>query len=92
MRTHHIRARMTSSASVCVCYHYPCIDGAFSALAAHLHFQHHDVAVRFFPLTVYSEHSASDLQLTVNLEHEYPWACERVSLAWHAGRGDGVHV
>ncbi|KAL0341667.1 UNVERIFIED_CONTAM: hypothetical protein Scaly_1829300 [Sesamum calycinum] len=41
-----------------VLYHYPCPDGAFAALAAHLYFSHSPVAttspVLFFPNTVYS--------------------------------------
>ncbi|KAL0318667.1 UNVERIFIED_CONTAM: hypothetical protein Sangu_2022900 [Sesamum angustifolium] len=41
-----------------VLYHYPCPDGAFAALAAHLYFSHSPVAttspILFFPNTVYS--------------------------------------
>ena len=49
-----------------VCYHYPCIDGVFSALAAHLHFKQQGKTVRFFPLTVYREHTAKELELKVS--------------------------
>ncbi|GAX79367.1 hypothetical protein CEUSTIGMA_g6809.t1 [Chlamydomonas eustigma] len=50
--------------SVVVCYHYPCIDGIFSALAAHMHYKQREQAdVRFFPLTVYIQHSVDELQL-----------------------------
>jgi hypothetical protein len=36
-----------------VLYHYPCPDGAFAALAAHLYFSGAAHPVRFFPNTVY---------------------------------------
>lgn len=47
-----------------VCYHYPCIDGIFAALAAHLHFSAAGADVRFFPLTVFKDHQVEDLSLT----------------------------
>ncbi|XP_047334072.1 uncharacterized protein LOC124937765 [Impatiens glandulifera] len=37
-----------------VLYHYPCPDGAFAALAAHLFFSATSTSVRFFPNTVYA--------------------------------------
>ena len=46
-----------------VCYHYPCVDGVLSALAAHLHFKQQGQAVRFFPLTFYRENTAKELEL-----------------------------
>ncbi|KAL0356403.1 UNVERIFIED_CONTAM: hypothetical protein Sradi_4087200 [Sesamum radiatum] len=50
-----------------VLYHYPCPDGAFAALAAHLYFSHSPVATTppalFFPNTVYSPLRADDLPL-----------------------------
>ncbi|KAL2243849.1 UNVERIFIED_CONTAM: hypothetical protein Sindi_0502900 [Sesamum indicum] len=50
-----------------VLYHYPCPDGAFAALAAHLYFSHSRAAttppVLFFPNTVYSPLRADDLPL-----------------------------
>ena len=36
-----------------VLYHYPCPDGAFAALAAHLYFSAAARPARFFPNTVY---------------------------------------
>lgn len=36
-----------------VLYHYPCPDGAFAALAAHLYFSAASIPVAFFPNTVY---------------------------------------
>ena len=36
-----------------VLYHYPCPDGAFAALAAHLYFKAAALPVAFFPNTVY---------------------------------------
>ncbi|CAA0818116.1 Unknown protein [Striga hermonthica] len=48
-----------------VIYHYPCPDGAFAALAAHLYFSHSSSAASppplFFPNTVYSPLRADDL-------------------------------
>ena len=32
------RIAMASSPKHVVCYHYPCVDGVFAALCAHLHF------------------------------------------------------
>ncbi|PIN19440.1 hypothetical protein CDL12_07881 [Handroanthus impetiginosus] len=51
-----------------VLYHYPCPDGAFAALAAHLYFSHFPAAAAtspalFFPNTVYSPLRAEDLPL-----------------------------
>lgn len=36
-----------------VLYHYPCPDGAFAALAAHLYFSSTSLPVLYFPNTVY---------------------------------------
>ena len=36
-----------------IIYHYPCPDGAFGALAAHLHFSTLGITPRFIPLTVF---------------------------------------
>lgn len=36
-----------------VCYHHPCTDGIFAALAAHVHFKRRDIAARFWPLQVF---------------------------------------
>ncbi|KAL8532332.1 hypothetical protein ACS0TY_008794 [Phlomoides rotata] len=50
-----------------VLYHYPCPDGAFAALAAHLYFAHSPAATAppslFFSNTVYSPLRAEDLPL-----------------------------
>ncbi|KAL3642265.1 hypothetical protein CASFOL_013080 [Castilleja foliolosa] len=51
-----------------VIYHYPCPDGAFAALAAHLYFSHTPAAAAappplFFPNTVYSPLRAENLPL-----------------------------
>ena len=60
---------MDSEGPVIVCYHYPCIDGIFSALAAHLSL---GSTVSFFPLTVYKQHLASELNLNVR-HSSYLW-------------------
>ncbi|XP_073064695.1 uncharacterized protein [Primulina eburnea] len=50
-----------------VLYHYPCPDGAFAALAAHLYFTHCSTVTNppplFFPNTVYSPLRLEDLPL-----------------------------
>ncbi|XP_059647183.1 uncharacterized protein LOC132293648 [Cornus florida] len=46
-----------------VLYHYPCPDGAFAALAAHLYFSSTSTSPLFFPNTVYSPLRAEDLPL-----------------------------
>ncbi|XP_073143406.1 uncharacterized protein [Henckelia pumila] len=50
-----------------VLYHYPCPDGAFAALAAHLYFTHCPTVTNppplFFPNTVYSPLRLEDLPL-----------------------------
>ncbi|GKF09900.1 hypothetical protein Tco_0044124, partial [Tanacetum coccineum] len=47
-------ARMTTLKQTAVMYHYPCPDGAFAALAAHIYFSAASLLARFFPNTVYS--------------------------------------
>lgn len=49
-----------------MCYHFPCVDGIFSALSAHLHFRGTSADVRFQPLTVYKKHSPDELKLQGN--------------------------
>lgn len=44
-----------------VLYHYPCPDGAFAALAAHLYFKAAALPVAFFPNTVYDPVKAENL-------------------------------
>ncbi|KAG8071891.1 hypothetical protein GUJ93_ZPchr0006g44034 [Zizania palustris] len=46
-----------------VLYHYPCPDGAFAALAAHLYFSAAALPVRFFPNTVYNPIRSDTLPL-----------------------------
>ncbi|XP_038687250.1 uncharacterized protein LOC119986671 isoform X2 [Tripterygium wilfordii] len=46
-----------------VLYHYPCPDGAFAALAAHLYFSAASRPVLFFPNTVYSPITPEQLPL-----------------------------
>ncbi|GJU32865.1 RNA-directed DNA polymerase, eukaryota, partial [Tanacetum coccineum] len=47
-------AGMATSKHTVVMYHYPCPDGAFAALAAHIYFSAASLPVRFFPNNVYS--------------------------------------
>ncbi|XP_072958242.1 uncharacterized protein [Typha angustifolia] len=46
-----------------VLYHYPCPDGAFAALAAHLYFSAASLPVLFFPNTVYDPIKSDSLPL-----------------------------
>ncbi|EEF37759.1 uncharacterized protein LOC8289785 [Ricinus communis] len=46
-----------------VLYHYPCPDGAFAALAAHLYFSATSLPVLFFPNTVYNPIKSDHLPL-----------------------------
>ncbi|KAG2664872.1 hypothetical protein I3760_16G102600 [Carya illinoinensis] len=46
-----------------ILYHYPCPDGAFAALAAHLYFSAASLPVLFFPNTVYNPITPSQLPL-----------------------------
>lgn len=46
-----------------VLYHYPCPDGAFAALAAHLYFSATSLPALFFPNTVYNPISIQQLPL-----------------------------
>ncbi|CAM8972527.1 unnamed protein product [Rhodiola kirilowii] len=54
---------MNSTKIAAILYHYPCPDGAFSALAAHLYFSATSTPAVFFPNTVYSPLRAVDLPL-----------------------------
>ncbi|KAI9073169.1 hypothetical protein K1719_030699 [Acacia pycnantha] len=47
--------------SSAVLYHYPCPDGAFAALAAHLYFKATSLPALFFPNTVYRPLRAEEL-------------------------------
>lgn len=53
-----------------VLYHYPCPDGAFAALAAHLYFSCCSIPALFFPNTVYSPLRTEDLLLN-DIDHVY---------------------
>lgn len=57
-------------AAVAVLYHYPCPDGAFAALAAHLYFSAASLPVLFFPNTVYNPITPQTLPLH-DLTHLY---------------------
>ncbi|XP_060670335.1 uncharacterized protein LOC132800505 [Ziziphus jujuba] len=46
-----------------VLYHYPCPDGAFAALAAHLFFSAACLLVMFFPNTIYNPIASNKLPL-----------------------------
>lgn len=48
-----------------VCFHYPCQDGAYAALIAHLHFARIGVAATFHPLAVYAKEETR-VELTKN--------------------------
>ncbi|XP_059453360.1 uncharacterized protein LOC132183911 [Corylus avellana] len=47
-----------------ILYHYPCPDGAFAALAAHLYFSAASLPALFFPHTVYMPITAQQLPLS----------------------------
>ncbi|CAG9461374.1 unnamed protein product [Pedinophyceae sp. YPF-701] len=49
---------------IVICYHYPCPDGIFAALAAHVHFRDAGEPVRYFPLTTYKDASVADVGLS----------------------------
>ncbi|KAK3224645.1 hypothetical protein Dsin_004507 [Dipteronia sinensis] len=53
-----------------VLYHYPCPDGAFAALAAHLYFSASSLPALFFPNTVYSPITPEKLPLH-EIDHLY---------------------
>ncbi|OVA14283.1 hypothetical protein BVC80_9027g41 [Macleaya cordata] len=46
-----------------VLYHYPCPDGVFAALAAHIYFSSTNLPVLYFPNTVYAPIKVEDLPL-----------------------------
>ncbi|CAH8363574.1 unnamed protein product [Eruca vesicaria subsp. sativa] len=55
---------------VAVLYHYPCHDGVFAALAAHLYFSANSIPSLFFPNKVYSPITISQLPLQ-DISHLY---------------------
>lgn len=54
---------MNSFKKAAVLYHYPCPDGAFAALAAHLYFSAASLPVSFFPNPVYDPIRVDSLPL-----------------------------
>lgn len=52
-----------STKASAILYHYPCPDGAFAALAAHLYFSAASLPALFFPNTVYNPITAPQLPL-----------------------------
>jgi hypothetical protein len=59
------RSTRTHAMSSVICYHYPCTDGIFAALAGHLHHKQRGKPVRFVPLTVFKAPTVADLALQV---------------------------
>ncbi|KAJ0230057.1 DHHA1 domain protein [Hirschfeldia incana] len=55
---------------VAILYHYPCHDGVFAAFAAHLYFSANSIHPLFFPNTVYSPLTISQLPLQ-DISHLY---------------------
>ncbi|XP_010069495.2 uncharacterized protein LOC104456412 [Eucalyptus grandis] len=53
----------TAKKSAAVLYHYPCPDGAFAALAAHVYFSAASLPALFFPNTVYAPLAPHQLPL-----------------------------
>ena len=49
-----------------VLYHYPCPDGVFAALAAHLHFRQSGLDVRWVPNRVFAPATVAGLILEVS--------------------------
>ena len=55
-----------ASGNTVIAYHFPCPDGIFAALAAHLHFQQRGhTNVRFAPNRVFAPCTIEELQLQV---------------------------
>ncbi|KAH0895219.1 hypothetical protein HID58_057648 [Brassica napus] len=65
----NLRVKMVQK-KVAVLYHYPCHDGVFAALAAHLYFSANSIPSLFFPNTVYSPITISKLPLQ-DISHLY---------------------
>ncbi|XP_022137681.1 uncharacterized protein LOC111009057 isoform X2 [Momordica charantia] len=55
--------KSVNTKSTAVLYHYPCPDGAFAALAAHLYFSAASLPAFFFPNTVYNPLRTEQLPL-----------------------------
>ncbi|XP_030443076.1 uncharacterized protein LOC115665342 [Syzygium oleosum] len=56
-------AALGTTKKAAVLYHYPCPDGAFAALAAHIYFSATSLPALFFPNTVYAPLAPSHLPL-----------------------------
>lgn len=48
-----------------VCYHYPCPDGIFAALAASVYHRQREMPVQYVPLTTWDKPGIDELQLQV---------------------------
>ncbi|XP_061348021.1 uncharacterized protein LOC133293456 [Gastrolobium bilobum] len=60
----NMKMKKKNNCSAAILYHYPCPDGAFAALAAHLYFKATSLfSPLFFPNTVYNPLRAEDLPL-----------------------------
>ncbi|KAJ8771984.1 hypothetical protein K2173_027161 [Erythroxylum novogranatense] len=73
MRLSSVRLRKLNDKTVkktAVLYHYPCPDGAFAALAAHLYFSAASIPALFFPNPVYCPITLDQLPLH-ELSHVY---------------------
>ncbi|KAL2611968.1 hypothetical protein R1flu_023660 [Riccia fluitans] len=57
------RARGAATAKAIVLYHYPCPDGVFAALAAHLYHSAIGCPALFLPNTVYQPLTVQDLSV-----------------------------
>lgn len=62
-----------------ISYHYPCPDGIFSALAAHLKFSRDGQKVVWIPNAVYAPKQLDELHLQV-----VPFAGNNKQLIWEA--------
>lgn len=73
----HRRCSATSVISMqraAVLYHYPCSDGVFAALAAHLYHKAIGCPVIFYPNTVYNPLGYALQLLSFVTQHSTPWA------------------
>ncbi|CAA7013856.1 unnamed protein product [Microthlaspi erraticum] len=66
----NLGVKMMMQKKVAVLYHYPCHDGVFAALAAHLYLSAKSIPSLFFPNTVYSPITINQLPLQ-EISHLY---------------------
>uniref|UniRef100_A0A1J3FCJ4 DHHA1 domain-containing protein n=1 Tax=Noccaea caerulescens TaxID=107243 RepID=A0A1J3FCJ4_NOCCA len=66
----NLGVKMMMHKKVAVLYHYPCHDGVFAALAAHLYLSAKSIPSLFFPNTVYSPITINQLPLQ-EISHLY---------------------